>query len=481
MKILITGASGYIGGQLLMSLYKEHEITCLLRSKRDYLESQYSNVNFTYGDAANSEDVVRACEGIDVIFYLIHAMGSDGDFEKEDKINALNFSKAANKCGVKRIIYLGGLVEADSKMSKHMKSRAEVGRLLKSDGVQVFEFRASVVLGAGSLSFEMIRALVEHLPIMVCPAWVRKHCQAIYIGDLIKYLKSAVDLNLSGSHIFEIGGRDITTYGDLMKSYAKLRSLKRYMIPVPILTPRLSSLWLGLVTPLYSRVGRKIIDSVKHDSMVAEPVSKDLFPFNCIGVDEALSLIQKNEDEGYVHTRWNDAMAAAGIKKIDWKGVHFGNRLVDSRTLKVNCSAKQAFYPIQTIGGDSGWYCGNWLWSLRGFIDLLFGGPGVRRGRRDPQKLHEGDVLDFWRVDLYKENEVLLLEAEMKLPGRAWLKFEVNPIDENSCEIRQTAIFDPLGFFGVLYWHVVVPLHAYVFGGMIKEIKKRALVNAREN
>ena len=473
MKILITGASGYIGGHLISHL-DDHERRCFVRSKRLYLEEKHPDVEFCYGDAKLKDEVKKACEGIDVIYYLIHAMGSAGDFSVEDRLYAQNFADAAKECGVKRIIYLGGLVNSSEGMSLHMASRCEVGEILRASGVQAIELRASIILGAGSLSFELVRALVEHLPMMVCPRWVRSASQPIYIGDLLKFLKIVLESECDGNQIYEVGGPRKSSYKDIMLTYASLRGLKRYLIPVPVLTPHLSGLWLGLVTPVYARVGRKIVDSLRHDSIITQQDASHVFGVQCLNLREALQQAIVDEDANYHNIRWNDAMAAAGIQKVDWRGVTFGNRLVDSRTVKVKGSMKDCFRPIRELGGANGWYYGDWLWACRGWLDLLVGGPGMRRGRRDQERLHAGDVLDFWRVEDVRENEKLLLFAEMKLPGRAWLEYELKELGDGEVEIRQTAIFDPVGILGVLYWYSVVPLHHFVFGGLLKAIRKKA-------
>ena len=473
MKILITGASGYIGGHLLDTLPNE-QLRCFIRSKRNYLEARHPKAEFFYGDARSPQDVSKACKDIDVIYYLIHAMGSTGDFSCKDRDYAQNFAAAAKHQGVKKIIYVGGLTDTAQSMSTHMASRCEVGRILRESEVPVLEFRASIILGAGSLSFEMIRSLVEHLPIMICPRWVRARCQPIYIGDLLKFLTAALDGKFCKSKIFEVGGSEISSYKDLMLRYAKLRGLRRHLISVPILTPHLSSLWLGLVTPLYARVGRKIIDSLRQDSIISDNDAGIFFDINCLNIEEAIKQSLQQEDESYRKIRWNDAMAATGHNDSEWHGIHFGNRLVDSRHIDLKCPAKDAFRPILTIGGNNGWYYGNWLWKLRGWLDLLWSGPGLRRGRRNQDKIYIGDTIDFWRVEDYIEDKKLLLRAEMKLPGRAWLEYEVETGENNQTQIRQTAIFDPVGLIGLIYWYSVAPLHFFVFGGMLKAIGDRA-------
>ncbi len=379
---------------------------------------------------------------------------------------------------MQRIIYLGGLGEERDELSAHLRSRHEVGRILRASGVPVVEFRASIIIGSGSLSFEMIRALVERLPAMITPRWVSVLAQPIGIEDVLHYLRAALDLELHESRIYEIGGPDRVSYGDLMLEYARQRGLRRFMIPVPVLTPRLSSLWLGLVTPLYARVGRKLIDSICHPTLVADPAPAQRdFAIRPIGVREAIARALANEDREFAATRWSDALSSAGAPR-EWGGTRFGNRLVDSRSVHLPVSPAAAFAPIRRIGGATGWYWGDWLWRLRGLVDLVAGGVGMRRGRHDPERLAVGDALDWWRVEAIEPDRRLRLVAEMKLPGRAWLEFEVTP-DGDGAKIRQTAIFDPVGLAGLAYWYGIFPLHELVFARMLRGIARAASVPPR--
>ncbi|MGE0757581.1 MAG: SDR family oxidoreductase [Pirellulaceae bacterium] len=307
---------------------------------------------------------------------------------------------------------------------------------------------------------------------MICPRWVQVKAQPIAVEDLLAYLICALELPASGSQIFEIGGPDQVSYGQIMQEYARQRGLTRWMIPVPLLTPYLSSLWLGLVTPLYARVGRKLVESLRNPTLVSNNLAESTFAVRPRSIRDAIARALLNEDHEFAETRWSDALSSAGQSK-SWGGDRFGSRLVDSRTITVAAPPELAFAPIRRIGGRTGWYCGNWLWSLRGFLDLLIGGVGVRRGRRDPDNLHVGEALDFWRVEVFEPNHRLRLQAEMKLPGRAWLEFEVTPCEQGST-IRQTAIFDPLGLAGLLYWYGIYPLHQFVFAGMLRNLAHAA-------
>jgi len=441
--ILITGATGYVGGELLKALVAAgHPVRCLARHPQALTAKNLSSVEVVTGDVLDAASVRGAMAGVDTAYYLVHSMGSTGSFEEQDRSAAQNFAAAAREVGVRRIIYLGGLGHNSEELSAHLRSRHEVGEILRSAGVPVVEFRASVVIGSGSLSFEMIRALVERLPIMIAPRWVSVPAQPIAIADLLSYLLAALDLPLDGNRTFEIGGSDRVSYGGLMKEYAQQRGLKRLVISVPLLTPRLSSLWLGLVTPLYVRVGRKLIDSICHATIVEDQTALTEFKIWPCGYREAIKT----------------ALNADGR-----------HRMVDSRTIHVVASPHDAFAPIRRIGGARGWYYANWLWWLRGLLDRLFGGIGLRRGRRDPDSLRVGDTVDFWRVEAMEPDRRLRLAAEMKLPGRAWLEFEVTR-DATGSVIRQTATFDAKGLLGRAYWYSVFPLHQFVFGGMLRAI-----------
>jgi uncharacterized protein YbjT (DUF2867 family) len=419
------------------------------------------------GDALDPESLRDAMAGVDTAYYLIHSMGSRGEFEKEDRRAAEGFATAARDAGVRRMIYLGGLGRG-SDLSPHLRSRHEVGRILRESGVPTIELRASIIIGSGSLSFEMVRALVQKLPVMVTPRWVRQPTQPLAVEDLIDYLVRALDVELDESVVVEIGGTEQVSYMDVMREYARQRGLKRFMIPVPVLSPRLSSLWLGLVTPVYARIGRELIESTRNATVVDDDSARRLFPgVQPRGIREAIQRALLNEEREFAVTRWSDALSSGDTKQ--WGGDVFGTRLVDSRSVRVPHPPSTAFEPVRRIGGKTGWYYGNWLWRLRGFLDLLVGGVGVRRGRRDPANVLPGDALDFWRVEAIEPDALLRLSAEMKVPGRAWLQFEVEPDGEGSI-LRQTALFDPLGLFGLAYWYALYPVHKLVFAGMLRGI-----------
>ncbi|MBD3287883.1 DUF2867 domain-containing protein [candidate division KSB1 bacterium] len=468
--ILLTGATGYIGGRLLRVLQKHgYSVRCMSRRIDALKHKLDQNTTTVYGDPLKKETLTDVFDGIDVAFYFIHSLGSKQSFVRLDRIAAENFSNAAKAANVKRIIYLGGLANPEEELSDHLRSRLEVADYLRQSGIQVIEFRASIIIGSGSLSYEMIRALVERLPVMTTPKWVSMNAQPIAISDVLDYLVQSIEIDSSENMIFEIGGSEIVSYRDLMNEYARQRGLRRLMIPVPVLTPRLSSYWLGLVTPLYARIGKKLIDSIRHSTIIQDTSAREYFNIKPKNVRQSIADALCYEDQEFAETRWSDALSSAGIPR-KWTGVRVGNRLVDSRTAEVNVPPEKAFQPIEKIGGDTGWYYANWLWQLRGFLDLLVGGVGMRRGRRDPNTLHVGDAVDFWRVEAIEKNRRLRLQAEMKLPARAWLEFEIEPDGSNGSVIRQTAHYDPVGLFGLVYWYSIYPIHGAIFSGLLKGI-----------
>ena len=470
--VLVTGASGYVGGRLVPVLEERGErVRCLARNPQ-YLAGRFcSDTEIVAGDVLDRDSLRVALEGVDTAYYLVHSMGSGSNFEEQDRIGAQNFARVALQQGVRRVIYLGGLV-GDRQLSSHLASRREVGAILTSEGPETLEFRASIIIGSGSLSFELVRSLVNKLPIMITPSWVRTPTQPIAIADVIAYLIRGLDVEEEGSAVFEIGGPQQVTYGGLMREYARQIGVRRLMIPVPFLSPRLSSLWLGLVTPLYARVGKKLIDSLRNETVVRDDGARERFPVRPLNVRQAMARALEEEDREMAQTQWSDAVSSSGKEPL-WGGRRFGSRLVDRQQAFVNVEPVRAFAPVQRVGGDQGWYFATWLWYLRGFVDLLLGGVGMRRGRRHPVDVRPGDPLDFWRVEAFEEHRLLRLQAEMKVPGRAWLQFEVQPVEGGS-QITQTAIFDPLGLGGLLYWYGLYPIHYLIFKRMLKGIVKQA-------
>jgi uncharacterized protein YbjT (DUF2867 family) len=470
--LLLTGATGYVGGRLLRALEARGErVRCLARRPEALAARAGLGTEVVRGDVLDPVAVAAAMAGVDVAYFLVHALGEAKGFEDAERGAASVFATAARAAGVRRIVYLGGLGR-DVELSPHLRSRQEVGRILAGAGVPVTEFRASIVIGSGSLSFEMVRALVDRLPVMITPRWVWTLAQPIAIEDVIAYLVAAADADTAGGAVYEIGGPDRIAYAELLREYARQRGLRRLLVRVPVLTPRLSGLWLGLVTPVYARIGRKLVDSLRHETVVTDDAALRAFSIRPRGVREAIARALVHEDREFADTRWSDALSSLGGPR-SWGGVRFGTRIVDSRTARVPLPPPAAFGPIERIGGDTGWYFGDWLWRVRGFLDRLAGGPGLRRGRRDPRHLAPGDALDFWRVEAVEPGRLLRLAAEMRLPGRAWLQFEVEG-DAGGSVIRQTAIFDPVGLGGLLYWYALYPLHQIVFHGMLRGIARSA-------
>lgn len=468
--ILLTGATGYVGGRLLAELEaKGHRLRCMAR-RPAYLRGRVAaSTEVVEGDVLDVASLRAAMTDVHTAFYLIHSMSSGAAFRQEDRRAAGNFATAARATGLKRIVYLGGLGHGEQ-LSEHLESRQEVGRILRESGVPTVEFRAGIIIGSGSLSFEMIRALVEKLPVMTAPRWVRTLTQPIAIEDVVAYLAAAVSLDPTESVIFEIGGADQASYLDLLKEYARQRGLKRLIIPLPVLTPWLSSLWLGLVTPLYARVGRELIEGLRNETVVHDQRALAAFPLRPRGMSQAIERALNHEDREFAFTRWSDAQSSLG-KRRGWAGARFGSRIVDSHAIHVPCPPEEAFASLERIGGQTGWYYANWLWRLRGFLDLLAGGVGMRRGRRDPEKLLPGDAVDCWRTEAVEPGRLLRLAAEMKMPGRAWLQFELTP-ENSGTSIRQTALFDPFGLAGLLYWYGLYPVHQLIFAGMLRNIAR---------
>ena len=472
--ILLTGASGYVGGRLLRSLEDQgYRVRCLARRPEILKPKVGPSTEVVAGDVLDRASLDSAFRGVDVAYYMVHSMSSTGSFEETDRQAARNFSEAAKAAGVKGLIYLGGLGSDDEELSAHLRSRHEVGDILRQSGLPVCEFRAAAVIGSGSASFELIRALVERLPVMLTPRWCKGKTQPIAIDDLLDYLVEALRIPIPKYRIYEVGGVDQVSYADMMRAYGRQRGLKPLILPVPVLTPWLSALWLGLITPLYARIGRAIIESIVHVTVVRDNAALTTFSVRPMGIDAAIHRALAHEETHFAATRWSDALSSSG-KLQSWGGVRFGTRLVDSRTLTVDAPPEVAFKCIERIGGDNGWYAWNWLWRVRGFIDLLEGGVGLRRGRPSATTLHVGDTVDSFRVEAIEPNRRLRLKSEMHLYGRAWLEFEVTGTG-SSTTIRQTAIFDPVGLIGQVYWYSLYLPHELVFRGMLRGIAQAVL------
>jgi uncharacterized protein YbjT (DUF2867 family) len=463
--ILLTGATGYIGGRLLSRLEaSERRVRCLIRRPDSLVSRQAPRTQVVRGDLLDRESVAAALRGVRTAYYLVHSMGASQDFETLDRRAAINFATAAREAGVERIVYLGGL-GAGHDLSAHLSSRHEVGDILRRSGVATIELRASIVIGSGSASFETVRTLVERLPAIPAPRTVETASQPIGIDDVVDYLLAAARVPLSGSLVVEIGGRDRVSYADVMREYARQRRLRRRVIPLPPATARASRLFLGLLMPTHGRIAAAMVDSLRNETVVRTSVATDAFAITPRGLAEAIERALVSDDREFAETRWADALPSTG--KPRWGGIPVRRRMVNSRVVRVRGPAEDAFAPIQRIGGAAGWYGIDWFWRLRGLLDRCRGGDGLRRGRRDPLDLRVGDRIDFWRVERLEPERQLLLAAEMKMPGRLWLQYDIED-DADGYRIRQTTVFDPAGYVGVLYWYLLYPIHHRVFGAILR-------------
>jgi uncharacterized protein YbjT (DUF2867 family) len=463
-RILLTGATGYVGGHVLARLEALNlPVRCLTRRAGMPGRRVGPRTEVVTGDVLEPESMARAMEGISAAYYLVHSMSSAPNFEELDRRGALNFAAAARLASVGKIVYLGGLGSGEE-LSRHLASRHEVGSILRASGIPTIELRASIVIGAGSASFETIRTLVEHLPAIPAPRAIETAAQPIAIDDVVEYLVAAIMSPPSESNIVEIGGADRVTYAELMHEYARQRHLRRRVIPTKLITPRVSSMALALV-PLYGQIAASMATSLCNATVVEESSARDVFPVKPSGLAAAVDRALRNEDRQFAEMEWSSAAALSpGVR---WGGTPVGRRRVSSRAMAVRGGPDEAFARIQRIGGTTGWYAVDWFWQLRGLLDRLRGGEGFRRGRRDPHDLRVGDRVDCWRVERLEQGRRLLLAAEMKLPGRLWLQFEVNP-RAGRTEIRQTTIFDPGGLVGLLYWYLLYPVHHSIFGAILR-------------
>ncbi len=472
MRILIVGASGYVGGRLVALLAADgHELRLASRDPRG-LRERFPQAEVARVDLLDRQTLPPALDGIDTAYYLAHSMsGGESGFEMRDLRAARWFGQAAREAGLKHIVYLGGLGDPDSGLSPHLASRQETGAELAAHGVPVTEFRAAIIIGSGSASFELLRSLVEHLPVMVTPRWVRTLCQPIAIRDVLDYLRAAAG-RPEHAGIVQIGGPDVLSYADMMHTYARLRGMRRLMIPVPVLTPRLSSYWCNLVTPVPSSIARPLIEGLRNEVVVRDAAPARAYGVEPIPFETAVRRAIDRRDRHEVETTWFDSLGLPGRPDLEQDGSREG-MLLDRQRRTVRAAPGDVFAELSRLGGAVGWPFGNALWRLRGWLDRLVGGPGMRLGRRDPAHVRVGDAVDFWRVEEVRPGELLRLRAEMRVPGRAWLQYEV--IDETGgSRLVQTAFFEPRGLSGRLYWYLLLPAHLFIFRGSIRELARRA-------
>ncbi|MEO1163691.1 MAG: SDR family oxidoreductase, partial [Chloroflexota bacterium] len=475
--ILVTGATGYIGGRLIPRLLEAgYRVRAMTRNtSRLNGRSWCDDVEVVEADALDSKSLPAAFEGVSSAYYLLHSMQSGENFHAHDVEAAHNMGRAAKEAGVDRIIYLGGLGDEDADLSEHLKSRQKVGNILHSYAVDVTEFRAALIIGSGSVAFEMVRYLTERLPIMVSPRWITTKIQPIAIDDALEYLVCALEVEESRNHIIEIGGTDIMTYETMMQEYARLRDLNRTILKVPVLTPRLSSFWVHLVTPIPATIARPLIDGLRDEVVVNIQTAKHIFPdIKPMSYHRAVGRALSNLKASKIETTWSDAIASVSADGEPYEFVEEQGMMLERRQRDIQATPEKVFEAVSRIGGSTGWLYLSWLWTARSILDRLMGGVGSRGGRRDPNNLRTGDVLDFWRVEELKTNEYLRLRAEMKLPGRGWLEFDIEDCEDGTSKLTQTAYFASHGFWGFAYWFAMFIPHKFIFDGMIDALVEEA-------
>lgn len=475
--VLVTGATGYVGGRLVPRLLDAgYHVRVLVRDPSRLQGRPWSgDVEVVRGDVLKPETLPAAMAGVDSAYYLVHSMRGATSSHDRDLSAASHFGAAARRGGVRRIIYLGGLGDPESDLSQHMRSRHLTGDILRDSDVPVTEFRCAAIVGSGSASFEIIRYLTERLPITLVPGWVRTRVQPIAIRDVLSYLVAALQVPESSGKIIEIGGADVLTYRDMLKEYARARGLMRVVSPVPWLGLDLASYWVHLITPVPADIARPLIAGLRNEMVVRDNLAKRLFPeIEPIDFATATRLALARLDTGQVETVWSDALATSQGDEPPVMLTMQEGIIRERRHRMVNAPPEVAFRIFSGIGGDRGWLYAGWTWTIRGAIDRLVGGVGMRRGRRHPDEIYAGEAVDFWRVEAVKPGRLIRLRAEMKVPGPAWLEWEAQPWADGKCRLIQTAYFMPKGLSGLLYWYGLYPIHGMIFSGLIGEIARRA-------
>lgn len=473
MRILIVGASGYIGSRLARVLTERgYELTLMSRDARP-TAARFPKARIVAADLLDPATLPAALEGADVAYYLAHSMrAGERGFAERDRHAAANFGRAAAAAGLSRVVYLGGLGEDTEGLSQHLASRHETGAELAAHGVPVTEFRAAVIIGSGSASFEILRHLTERLPVIIAPYWVKTRCQPIGVRDMLGYLAAALD-HPDVTGIVEIGGQDVMSYEEMMIAYARERGLRRFMLHMPWLTPHLSATWVSLVSPVPSAIARPLIEGLRNEVVVRDPEPASRFDIRPVSYVEALRRTLDRVGRRDVESTWFDSFDPPHRDSLTSLSSTEG-MLLERRQRIFDASPTRLFAEVERIGGTMGWPYGNLLWRIRGLIDRIVGGVGMRLGRRDPHRLRVGDALDFWRVEEIRRPECLRLRAEMRLPGRAWLQYEVEPAGRGSRMI-QTAFFEPKGLPGLLYWYLLYPIHGLIFRGVVRSLGERAV------
>ena len=474
--MLVTGATGYIGGRLVPRLLDAgHEVRCFVRS-RDRLQHRpwEQRVEVFEGDVLDPGTLEPALSGIDVAYYLIHSLG-EGAFAERDRRAAASFAAASETAGIQRIIYLGGIPPKSTRRSEHLESRLETGEYLRSGSVPVTEFRAGVIVGSGSISFELIRYLTERLPVLITPKWVRSRTQPIAVRNVLEYLMAALEVRESTGQILEIGGAEVLTYGDMFRIYAKVRGLRRYIVGVPVLTPGLSAHWVGLVTPLNARIARPLIHGLDNEVVVTDFRARELFDIELLDYETAVRRALARFADDQVQTSWSGAISSSEENTGILEDLQEEEGLIkECLQVQVKATPAEVFSQIKRLGGDTGWLYADVLWRVRGLMDLFVGGIGLRKTRRSYGTIREGDTIDFFRVEAVDDDRLLRLRAEMKVPGKAWLQYELTELGPGTTTVTQTAFFEPKGLAGFLYWYVFYLPHRFIFPGMLRALKARA-------